>query len=194
MAEPQPTAEGARPARTDPRIVTVVGATGSLGGHIVEALLARGVGVRAMVRTTSDRTRLERLGVTDFVVGDLNEAASLQRALSAEPRAAAVIASAAGFSAHSAKTAGDNSRADTDGYRDLIDAAREAGAPRFVLISILGCDRAPGVPHFRQKFEAERRLEKAEQPHLALRAGAFIARARDIVPDRAELAHTGEVA
>ena len=182
MAQPQPTADASVLAHTDPRIVTVVGATGALGGHIVEALLERCVRVRAMVRATSDRTRLEALGVTDFVVGDLNDAASLQRALSMEPPATAVIASAAGFSAHSAKTGGDNSRADTEGYRDLIDATRATGVPRFILISILGCDRAPGVPHFRQKFEAEQHLLKTGQPHLALRAGAFIDRSRDIVP------------
>jgi uncharacterized protein YbjT (DUF2867 family) len=37
----------------------VVGATGTLGGHIVEALRAKGAHVRAMVRSTSDRSRLE---------------------------------------------------------------------------------------------------------------------------------------
>lgn len=163
-------------------MVTVVGATGSLGGRIVEALLARGVRVRAMVRATSDRSGLEAMGVVDFVVADLNDVASLRQAMAAQPRAAAVVASAAGFSAHSAKTPGDNSKADVEGYRSLIDAARAAGVPRFVLISILGCDRAPGVPHFRQKFEAERYLAQTGQPHLALRAGAFIDRSRDIVP------------
>ena len=179
MTEPQPTIEDTG----SPRIVTVVGATGSLGGNIVEALLTRGVRVRAMVRATSDRTRLTALGVDDFVVGDLNDAASLQRAMAARPLATAVIASAAGFSAHSAKTSGDNAKADTQGYRDLIDATKAAGVPRFILISILGCDRAPGVPHFQQKFLAEQHLAATGQPHLALRAGAFIDRSRDIVPE-----------
>jgi uncharacterized protein YbjT (DUF2867 family) len=155
-----------------------------LGGHIVEALLDRGVQVRAFVRATSDRTRLKALGVTDFVVGDLNDADSLERALAQEPRAAAVIASAAGFSAHSARTKGDNSKADTEGYRSLVDAARAADIPRFILISILGCDRAPGIPHFRQKFETEQYLAKTHQPYLALRAGAFLDRSRDIVPEK----------
>ncbi len=162
--------------------MTVVGATGSLGGYIVEALLERGVRVRAMVRATSNRARLTALGVTDFVVGDLNDAASLQRALAAEPRAAAIIASAAGFSAHSARTKGDNSKADTQGYRNLIDATRAAGVPRFILISILECGRAPGIPHFRQKFETEQYLARSQQPYLSLRAGAFLDRSKDIVP------------
>lgn len=164
------------------RVVTVVGASGTLGGDIAKALLDSGASVRAVVRATSDRSRLQALGVTDFVVADLNDPASLRQAMSAEPRAEAVIASAAGFTAHSARTKADNSRTDTEGYRNLIDSAKDAGLPRFILISILGCDRAPGVPHFSQKFEAERYLVKTGQPYLALRAGAFLDRARDIVP------------
>jgi uncharacterized protein YbjT (DUF2867 family) len=184
MVETKPILPSPPGAPADGRVVTVIGATGTLGGHIVEALLGRDVQVRAIVRPTSDRTRLKALGVTDFVVGDLNDAASLQRALAQEPRATAVIASAAGFSAHSARTKGDNSKADTEGYRSLVDAAHAASIPRFILISILGCDRAPDVPHFRQKFETEQYLAKIHQPYIALRAGAFLDRSRDIVPEK----------
>lgn len=168
----------------DKRIVTVVGASGTLGGSIVQALLDRGVQVRAMVRATSNRSRLEALGVTDFVVADLNDPSSLQRAMTAEPRAEAVIASAAGFTVHSRRTKADNSKTDTEGYRNLVDAAKDAGVPRVILISILECDKAPGVPHFRQKLMAEQYLAEKRQPYLALRAGAFLDRARDVVAQR----------
>ena len=165
----------------EPRIVTVVGASGTLGASIVQALLERGVRVRAMVRATSNRAKLESLGVTDFVVADLNDPASLQRAVTAEPRAEAVIASAAGFTVHSRRTKGDNSRTDTQGYKNLVDAAKTANLPRLILISILECDKAPGVPHFRQKLMTEQYLAEKGQPYLALRAGAFLDRARDVV-------------
>ena len=165
----------------EPRIVTVVGASGALGTSIVRALLERSVRVRAMVRATSNRTKLEALGVTDFVVADLNDPSSLQRIMTAEPRAEAVIASAAGFTVHSRRTKGDNSKTDTEGYRNLVDAAKAANVPRLVLISILECDNAPGVPHFRQKLMAERYLAEKRQPYIALRAGAFLDRARDVV-------------
>jgi uncharacterized protein YbjT (DUF2867 family) len=168
----------------DAKIVVVVGASGTLGTDIVKALLERGAQVRAMVRATSSRTKLESLGVTDFVVADLNDPASLQRTMTAEPRAIAVVASAAGFTAHSARTKADNSRTDTEGYRNLVDAVKNAGVPRFVLISILECDKAAGVPHFYQKFETEKYLAGKQQPYLALRAGAFLDRAKDIVPER----------
>jgi len=163
------------------RIVTVVGASGTLGALIVQALLARGARVRAMVRATSNRAKLESLGVTDYVVADLNDPGSLEVALTAEPRAEAVIASAAGFTVHSARTKGDNSKTDVEGYRNLVDAAKNAGVPRVVLISILECDKASGVPHFRQKFMTEQYLAEKRQPYLALRAGAFLDRTRDIV-------------
>ena len=163
------------------RIVTVVGASGTLGSEIVRALLEKGARVRAMVRATSDRTKLESLGVTEFLVADLRDASSLQRAMTAEPQAEAVVASAAGFSAHTAHTKGDNSRTDTEGYRNLVDAAKNAGVARVVLISILECDKAPDVPHFSQKFATEKYLAEKRQPYLALRAGAFLDRAQDVV-------------
>lgn len=178
MTEPDVQSRG---ASAQARTVTVVGASGTLGTLIVKALLERGVGVRAMVRATSNRTRLEALGVTDFVVADLNDAPSLERLLAAEPRAEAVIASAAGFTVHSRRTKGDNSRTDIEGYRNLVDAAKAAALPRLVLISILECDKAPGVPHFRQKLATEQYLAQKGQPYLSLRAGAFLDRARDVV-------------
>lgn len=164
------------------KIVTVAGATGTLGTEIVKALLARGVRVRAMVRPTSQRNRLEALGVTDFVVADLMNPAALQRAMQAEPKADAVIASAAGFTVHASRARGNDRRADTAGYRNLVDAAKAAGVARFILVSILECDKAPGVPHFHPKFVTEQYLAQQGLPYLALRAGAFLDRARDIVP------------
>jgi uncharacterized protein YbjT (DUF2867 family) len=139
-----------------------------------------------VVRDTSDRTKLESLGVTEFLVADLMDATSLQRALTVEPRAEAVVASAAGFTAHSARTKGDNSRTDTEGYRNLVDAAKSARVPRVILISILECDKAPDVPHFSQKFVTEKYLAEKRQPYLALRAGAFLDRAQDVVALRVQ--------
>ena len=82
------------------KIVIVVGATGALGMEIVKAMFARGASVRAMVRPTSNRSKLEKLGVTDFVAGDMMDPASLNLALAAGPGADAVIASAAGYTGH----------------------------------------------------------------------------------------------
>lgn len=58
----------------------VTGATGLLGSHIAEHLVARGERVRALVRPTSDTTFLRQLGV-ELTIGDLNDPDSLRRAL-----------------------------------------------------------------------------------------------------------------
>jgi len=166
------------------KTVAVVGATGTLGKIIVQKLLERGVRVIAMVRATSNRTYLEALGVTDFVVANLMDPLSLQRALAAQPRIDALIASAAGFTAHSRRTKDNDRRTDIEGYRHLVDAAKKTALPRFIFISILECDKAPHVPHFQQKLLTEQYLAEKKQPYLALRAAAFLDRSRDVVAEK----------
>src|SRR5947207_244340 len=97
--------------------VVVAGATGALGSKIVKALLAQGAEVTAMVRATSNRSRLEEMGVKHFVIGDLMDKASLQEALSTKHGFDTIVASAAGYTRHSK---GDSAKTDTIGYRNLI--------------------------------------------------------------------------
>ena len=147
--------------------VLVVGATGFLGGQVVDVLLTRGKRVRALVRPTSDAGRLEAKGV-EIARGDMMDLESLVRAMEG---ADAVVTTAAGYTRHSK---GDNPDIDVVGNRNLADAAARAGVRRFVLTSILTCDKTPGVPHFWHKKLAEDRLEQQGVPFVALRPGAFL--------------------
>lgn len=150
--------------------VVVVGATGKLGNKIVRALLDLGAEVTAMVRVTSNRTKLEEMGVRNFVTGDMMDKASLKEALSPKHGFDVIVANAAGYTRHSK---GDSDKTDTTGYRNLVDAAREAVIARFVLVSILECDKAVNVPHFHNKYLTEKYLAEKKQPYIALRPGAF---------------------
>ena len=160
------------------RTVLVVGATGALGSKICKALLDLNVGVRALVRASSNREPLKDLGVSDFVIGDMMDPASLAAAFSRHPVPDAVVASAAGYTRHSK---GDTSDTDRKGYENLVDAAKAAKIPRFVLISILGCDRATSVPHFHNKYKIEGYLAQKGQPFIALRPGAFLDQTQDFI-------------
>jgi|WetSurSiteA1Bulk_404760.scaffolds.fasta_scaffold00678_2 uncharacterized protein YbjT (DUF2867 family) len=150
--------------------VVVAGATGKLGNKIVKALIDQGAEVTALVRATSNRTVLEKLGVKNFVIGDLMNRTSLHKALAPAHGFDAIVASAAGYTRHSK---GDSAKTDTIGYQNLVDAAKETGIPRFVLISILECDKAKQVPHFYNKYLTEKYLIEKQQPFIALRPGAF---------------------
>ena len=61
------------------RRAMITGATGFVGSHLTEQLVAEGWSVRALVRPTSDVTLLERLGV-ERVVGDLGDKDAIRRA------------------------------------------------------------------------------------------------------------------
>ena len=146
--------------------VLQIGATGQLGRLILGELLARGKNVRALVRPGTDASLLPS-GV-EVVRGDLLDPASLQEAATG---ASAIVTSAIGYSQ---RREGDSLRTDREGNRNLVDAAKRAGVPRLVLLSILSCDLAPDVPHFWAKKETEDYLVQQKVPFVALRPGAFL--------------------
>ena len=145
--------------------VLVVGATGFLGGQVVDELLKRGKKVRALVRPKSNATKLEAKGV-EIARGDMLDAASLIAAMTG---VSAVISTAAGYTRND-----KNAKAiDTFGNSNLAVAAKHAGVPRFVLISIVTSDQTPQIPHFWNKKLAEDKFEELGVPFVALRPGAF---------------------
>ncbi|MFI9169237.1 SDR family oxidoreductase [Streptomyces lincolnensis] len=146
--------------------VLVVGATGSLGGKVVDELLKRGKHVRALVRPTTDAGKLEKRGV-EIARGDMLDLDSLVAAMTG---ADAVITTAAGYT-RGGKNAHD---IDTVGNANLAEAAHRTGIRRFVLTSILTSDQTPQVPHFWHKKVAEDKLEQLGVPFVALRPGAFL--------------------
>ncbi len=103
-----------------------------------------------------------------MVQGDMLDPPSLDRAMSG---VSAVISSAIGYSR---RKKGDSLRTDFDGNHNLVEAAKKAGVPRFVFLSILACDQAPNVPHFWAKKVTEDYLQQLGVPFVALRPGAFL--------------------
>lgn len=150
----------------DERPVLQVGATGHLGRMILDHLLARGRRVRALVRPGSDASGLPK-GV-EILRGDLLDPGSLRGAADG---VSAVVTSAIGYSQ---RKEGDSLRTDREGNRNLVDEAKRARVPRFVLLSILKCDQAPDVPHFWVKKEIEDYLAEQNVPFVSLRPGAFL--------------------
>ena len=161
--------------------VIVAGATGYLGSQIVKELIKQGADVTAMIRASSNRSALIKMGVKNFVIGDMMDANSLKQALSSNHSFDAIVASAAGYTR---RKKGDSSTTDTIGYKNLVDATKKAGIPRFVLISILESDKAVSVPHFHNKFLIEKYLREKKQPFIALRPGAFLDQTPDFIIDK----------
>jgi nucleoside-diphosphate-sugar epimerase len=115
-----------------PTICLITGATGFVGGHLVEGCAARGWDVRALVRPSSDTGLLQRHNAT-LVRGDLADAAAIRDAL----QGVEVVF-------HCAGKVGDwgpieEYRAvNVEALRGLLDACGDRPLRRFVHFSSLG--------------------------------------------------------
>jgi dihydroflavonol-4-reductase len=114
----------------------VTGASGFLGWHVARVLLEHGFRVRALVRPGSHVDALD----VEPVIGDLRDADSLARAASG---CGLVFHVAADYRLW-AKDPRELYRSNVDGTRNLLEAARQAGAERVVYTSTVGCI---GFPH-----------------------------------------------
>jgi|CXWL01.1.fsa_nt_gi nucleoside-diphosphate-sugar epimerase len=107
----------------------VTGATGFVGGHLIDRLLARGDTVTALVRSPAKAADLATRGVR-LVRGDLGDHAALREATQAQD----VIYHVAALTG--AVDEAEFLTANRDGTANIVQAALAGGgAPRFVLVS-----------------------------------------------------------
>jgi nucleoside-diphosphate-sugar epimerase len=155
----------------EPGLCLLTGASGFIGGHFAGRLVAEGRRIRCLVRSTSDTSRLEPLGV-ELVQGDLTSARSLTHAVSGcryVLHCAAMVSDWA--------TVGEIRRVNVRGTRELLAAAGKASVERFVHLSTTDVYGYPGgreveetytPSRFRNwyaqtKLEAEHEVNRAAQ-------------------------------
>lgn len=151
-------------------MILVAGATGYVGGEVCRLLAAEGHSVRGIVRPTSDAGRVAALrsaGV-QTVEADLRDPASLRQACGG----VTAVISTATSTAHP-EPGNDVPTVDGAGQVALIDAARAAGAGRFILISFSHGLELESPLHT-AKRGAERHLAASGMAWTALCPGAFM--------------------
>ena len=148
-------------------MILIVGATGTLGGHVARQLLAKGHPVRAMTRDPARATALEAAGA-EVVRGDLRDPASLRAAV----RGVHAVVSAS----HSMLGVGKSSsaRVDDEGQRALIAAAKDAGVGHFVFTSVIGASPNHPVDFWRTKERIEQHLKQSGLRYTIVRPSAFM--------------------
>src|SRR5229473_4516407 len=111
-------------------LALVTGATGFLGSHVARVLAEQGAQLRLLVRPASDLRNLDGLNA-DRVVGDLRDAASIEKALSGCDVAFHVAADYRLW----VRDPGEMYRSNVEGTRSLLEAARNQGVRRVVYTS-----------------------------------------------------------
>lgn len=144
----------------------VTGATGFVGGHVVEALVRRGDEVTALVRSPAKAGTLATMGVRQ-IAGDLHTTGALGQAVEGQD----VIYHVAGRIA--ARTEAEFLHANRDGTANLLEAARRVGGSatrRVVFVSSMaaGGPSLPGRPL--RGNEAPRPLTRYGRSKLAAEA------------------------
>lgn len=146
------------------KAVLVTGAGGFLGGAVVHALVQDGYMVRALIRSSSDKTRCP---ASDVVVGDIQDLGAMKHAVAGVE----AIVHLAG-KAHALDDPGGHDeqyeQVNVEGTRHLLKAAQTAGVPRVIFASSVkvfgestdGCvdESAPANPataYARSKWLAE---------------------------------------
>ena len=143
--------------------ILVTGATGKQGGALIHELAGKGFRLRAMTRRPDGEAaqKLRAAGV-EVVAGDLNDEASLKRALSGAWGV---------FAVQNTWEAGVEGE-EEQGKR-LARLARDGGVQHYVYASVGSADRRTGIPHFDNKARIEDTVRSLRFPSYAIYRPVF---------------------
>ncbi|HEY3562731.1 MAG TPA: NmrA/HSCARG family protein [Kribbella sp.] len=150
----------------EPGTIAVFGATGQQGGAVVDALLARGARVRALVRSPgSDRAQALAARGVELSTVRIDDPAS-------------TVAALEGVDAFYFMTPEANSLEEIEEEvrvgTALVDAAAAARVPHVVFNSVFGADRETGVPQHDSKHRIEEYLKRSGLRATMVRPTAFM--------------------
>jgi NADH dehydrogenase len=167
--------------------VLVTGGTGFIGPHVVHAMRARDIPVRALVRDPGRASRLTSWGA-ELATGDVTDRASLSAACEGVDAVVHQVAIIKG-----SKQAFESVM--EQGTRNVVAAAQAAGVRRFVLASALGLDERSkdAVPYFAAKWQMEKAVRESGLEHVIFRPSFVFGSDGGVLPTFIRLARYAPV-
>jgi NADH dehydrogenase len=142
--------------------VFLTGATGFVGKHMLERLLAEGHALRALVRDPKNASALARPNV-ELVAGDVAEGTGLDPGM----QGCDAVIHLVGIIVEKGKNTFENVH--HVGTRNVVEAAKRTGIKRFVQMSAVGV-RADGVAAYQTtKWKGEEEVRRSGIPFCILR-------------------------
>ena len=168
-------------------MILVTGATGFVGGHLVDALRRADRPVRCLVRNRREAGGLEDVGC-ELTEGDMTDPPSLRSAVDGVEAVVHLAAIRQGRREQF-------ERIMSQGTRDLLVAAREAGVGRFVHMSALGVTEQTKdlVPYYGAKWAMEEDVRRSSLPFVIFRPSFVFGADGGILPTFRKLAKLAPV-
>jgi uncharacterized protein YbjT (DUF2867 family) len=156
--------------------VLLTGGTGFVGPKVAHALRARGHEVRALVRRPERAKTLQAWGC-ELAAGDVSDEASLRAATEGCEAVVHLVAIIQGSPA-------DFERVMIGGTENLVAAAKQAGAGRFVLMSALGTNEQNRelTPYFGAKWAMEQTVAASGLEYVAFRPSFVFGKDGGLLP------------
>src|ERR1700758_2460171 len=145
--------------------VLVTGATGTVGGELVKALLQRGAHVRAFTRKQPKPGTFP--GAVEVALGDLTDPVSVAEAIKGVDNLFLLIGGVA------------------DEIIQALTAygfSKKAGLKHVTYLSVYKADQFLEVPHFAAKYAIEEAIRAGGMPYTILRPGYFTQNERRLKP------------
>lgn len=140
------------------KTILVTGATGQQGGALINAMKGMPFTLRAMTRKPDGQKALAlKTAGVDVIAGDLDDEASLTRAL----------AGAWGVYAVQNTWEAGVEKEEDQGKR-MATLAKRAGIQHFVYASVASAHRGTGIPHFENKWRVEDTVRAAGFPSYVI--------------------------
>jgi NADH dehydrogenase len=147
--------------------IFIAGATGYVGGHLIDALLKNGYKLRCLARSKKAEESLREKGI-DVFYGDITTPETIDGALDGVDFVIHLV----GIIEEKGSTTFRNVH--VDGTKNLIAEAKRAGVKHFFYQSALGADKSSWSGYLRTKAEAEEIVEKSGIPFTIFRPSLII--------------------
>ncbi len=147
--------------------IFIAGATGFVGGHLVEHLLSKGHALKCLVRSETKEKSLAEKGVGVFR-GDITDPATIEGVLGPDDfvvHLVGIIEEKRGVTFRSIHV---------EGTTNLVAEAKRAGVRHFFYQSALGADRSSWSGYLRTKAEAEDIVIKSGLDYTIFRPSLII--------------------
>jgi len=168
-------------------VILVTGGAGFVGRHIVHGLRTEDRPVRVLVRDPKQGETVAAWGA-ELAQGDMTDPASLRRAVEGCEHVVHLVAIRQGKPEQF-------ERIMSQGTRDLLSAAKEAGVRRFVHMSALGTSEETKdlVPYYRAKWDMEQAVKVSGLEYVVFRPSFVFGSDGGILPTFKRLAKLAPV-